>query len=388
MNGFGTGRQAATMILSLLTLLAACLPAAAGDTACNTACSATCDMACDNDEKIDLSFWGRVKFDTHIDTGNLRGFTDFASYLVTEDDGEMNFNPRDSRFGFAAKAGKGDWTYRAVVEMDFYGDNAGNNLLPRLRLGYTEACNGTGLSLRAGQDWIPIAQQNPGTVDFGLLAWGGNLWWRVPQVVLRQRVGDVELLAGAMKHRTSTAQEQDEAMPWFLGRIAMSDLLGENSLIAVGVGGRSVTVDDEDYDAWLVAGELRLPLGEMFLLNGEYYVGQGVGREFIHYGFDYNATHPDGPTSISSQGGFASLAIKARPGITFNLGYGMDNPDGEDLNGLASIPYLKNNVFFVNVKDQLSAQYGIGFEMMQFDTETVSGDLSGQRFTASTWFVF
>jgi len=80
--------------------------------------------------KVDLSVWGCVKFDASYDTGNLRDFTDFATYLTTENDAELNFNPRDTRFGFAASSSEGDWSYLAVVEVDFYGDNADNNLPP------------------------------------------------------------------------------------------------------------------------------------------------------------------------------------------------------------------------------------------------------------------
>lgn len=374
MNGFWTKRSHAVTVLVVVILLLAGSLAAAAEGVVSS--------------KVDVTIWGRVKFDTQYDTGNLGGLTDFATYLTTEKDGEMNFNPRDTRFGFAAVAGEGDWTYRAVFEMDFYGDNACNNLLPRMRLGYTEAKNTDGLSLRAGQDWIPIAQQNPGTVDFGILAWGGNLWWRVPQVVLRQRGQDFELLAGAMKHRISTLQERDESLPWFVGRVALYGVLGEKSLLALGGGARSVTVDGQSYDAWLVAGEFRVPLGDKLVLNGEYYTGRGIGREFIHYGLDYNSTHPDGPVAIASQGGFANLAYKAMPGVTFNAGFGVDDPDVEDLAGSASAPYIKNNVGFLNVKKQVTEAYGVGFEVMTFATETMAGDLEGQRYTASTWFIF
>jgi hypothetical protein len=338
--------------------------------------------------KVDLTLRGRVKFDANYDTGNLRGFTDYAAYLATENDAEFNFNPRDTRFGFAASGREGDWTYKAVFEMGFYGDNAGNNLIPRMRLGYTEAANTDGFSMRVGQDWIPIAQQNPGTIDFGILSWGGNLWWRVPQITLRQRTGDFEVLGSAMKHRISTVQERDEGMPWFIGRVAWFGVLGDKSMLAVGGGYHSVTVDGDDYAPWIVAGELRVPLGDKIFLNGEYYTGEGIGREFVHYGFDYNAAHPDGATAIRSRGGFASLAFKPQADVAFNAGYGMDHPCSDDMLGLAVVPYLKNNVLFGNVKKQITANYGVGVEIMHFETETATTTLQGERFTYSCWFIF
>ncbi|MFH1843431.1 MAG: hypothetical protein ABIF77_09515, partial [bacterium] len=150
---------------------------------------------------VDLKIWGRAVLNTHYDTDDVRGFTDFATYLTGEGEGEMNFNPRDTRFGFAGATENGGNNYRCVFEMDFYGSNAGNNLLPRMRLGYVEMKTAGGFMLRAGQDWIPVAKQNPGTIDFGILSWGGNLWWRVPQITATKKTGDVELLASLMKHR-------------------------------------------------------------------------------------------------------------------------------------------------------------------------------------------
>ena len=81
---------------------------------------------------VDLRFWGRAIFNMHYDTAQQN--VDFMSYL-TEDVESLNFNPRDTRLGFSATQKSGDWTYGSVFEIDFYGSNAGNNLLPRLRLG-------------------------------------------------------------------------------------------------------------------------------------------------------------------------------------------------------------------------------------------------------------
>jgi len=210
----------------------------------------------------------------------------------------------------------------------------------------------------------------------------------VPQITLRQRTGDFEWLASIMKHRISSAQERDEGMPWFIGRVAWHDGLGEKSLLAVGGGYRSVTVGGNDYEPWLVAAELRVPLGDKLFLHGEVYTGAGVGREFVHYGFDYNPAHIDGPMVIASQGGFVSLAYKIQPDVTFNAGYGLDDPCDNDMAGMTTIPYLKNNAMFGNVKKSITRNYGIGCEIMHFETETVAATLKGERFTTSFWFIF
>lgn len=335
-----------------------------------------------------LMFWGRAIFNTHYDTAIQK--YDFSSYLTDDTTEEFNFNPRDTRLGFEARNDHEAWVYRAVFEIDFYGDNAGNSLLPRLRLGYAEAVCESGLSLRGGQDWIPIAQQLPGCLDFGVMSWGGNLWSRVPQMTARYKVGNVEYLASAMKNRISNDQEMQEIMPWLMGRLAVSDIIGEKSLIAFGVGARTVDVDANAYSPYLAALEFRLPLADSrVVVNGEAYLAKGVGREFVHYGFDYNPTHPDGARAIESKGGFVNAAANVSDRVQLNLGYGFDDPLDADLDAAAEVPYLKNTVLYGNMKYNVTKQFGWGLEVLSYATDVgAADDLMGLRMTGSWWYVF
>ena len=345
-------------------------------------------------EPVETKFWGRSVMLMVYDTADFRAGIDFGSYVVTDGPARVNFNPRDTRLGLSAAQTKDEWTYKSCFEMDFYGDNASNNLLPRLRLGYAEASHRNGFSLRAGQDWIPIAQQNAGTLDFGVLAWGGNLWWRVPQVTLRKKTANVELLAGVMKHRISNTQEAEETMPWVMGRVAATNLQGGKGLLAIGGGFRSNTLADTvdetavdtDYNAWVVCGEWKLALGPRVILNGEAWTGQGVGREFVRYDLDYNR---QARRSIQAQGGFANAACDLGRGAQLNLGAGLDDPDDVDAAGSTTIPFVKNQVVYGNVKWQATEHFGAGGEVMSFATRTLGGaDLDGMRYTLGTWFTF
>jgi len=380
-----------TCLLIALSLLGIAAPAAADG---------------DVSSSVDLRFWGRAVFNMQYDTGQ-QAAKDFMSYLQDDKTESFSFNPRDTRFGFRASSSQGSWIYSGVFELDFYGSNAGNSILPRMRLGYAEAKNSNGLSIRGGQDWVPVAQQNPGTIDFGVQSWSGNLWWRVPQFTLRYMPNKIEFLVSAMKHRVSNDCEAQEKMPWFLGRVGFSDLLGEGSLIALGGGVRSesdltftqtddadppvTSVSTADYDSYLVALELKFPFAKGWEIKGEVYAGQGVGPGFVHYGFDYNPWHPDGARSIQSQGGFVSLRIPAGKKIHFNAGFGLDDPKDEDLEG-SGAPYLKNQTIFANLKYTVTKQFGWGLEVIDFTTtvavESVTADLTGQRFTGSWWYIF
>jgi hypothetical protein len=354
---------------------------------------------------VDLKFWGRAVFNMQYDTAVQA--VDFMSYIKDDQTEVFSFNPRDTRFGFKASSAQGDWAYSGVFEIDFYGYNASNNLLPRLRLGYAEAKKSNGFSIRGGQDWVPVAQQNPGTIDFGIQSWSGNLWWRVPQLTLRYKPNNVEYLVSAMKHRVSNSQESQEKMPWLLGRVGISDLLGEGSMIALGGGARSASdltftqtddstppitsVSTADYSSYLIALELKVPFGEGWAITGEAYSGKGIGREYVHYGFDYNPWHPNGAREIQSQGGFLSLKIPASTKVHFNAGYGLDDPKDGDLEN-SGAAYLKNQTIFANMKYSVTKQFGWGLEVINFTTTVAEGDgtkdLTGQRFTGSWWYIF
>lgn len=299
---------------------------------------------------VDTKIWGRAVFNAHDDTAIQA--RDFMSYLTDDPTEEVNFTPRDTRFGFA------------------------------------EAANGRGLSIRGGQDWVPVAQQNPWALDFGIQSWSGNLWWRVPQVTVRCKPQKTEFPFSAMKHRISNDQEMQEKMPWLLGSVASSDVLGAGSLVVFGGGFRSAEVDSVDYAAYLAALELKLPLGNKVTLTGEDYLGEGVGREFVHYGFDCNPDHPDGAREIRSQCGFLSLMYAAPPKIELSAGYGLDDPRDEDLADSAA-PYLKNSSFIANLKYKVTPQFGRGLEVIHLVTAVgAADDLSGQRFTGSWWYIF
>lgn len=359
-----------------------------------------CGAAFAQDVEVDIT--GRTVFCVHYDDG-LQA-QDFSSYITDADEQELNFNPRDTRIGFKAVSTDGPLTFKSVFEVDFYGTNASNNLIPRLRLGYAEVAHSNGVSLRFGQDWLPIAQQFPGTVDFGVLSWGGNLWWRVPQVTARYNSGNIEALASLAMHRNSNDQEIDEKMPWVMGRIAAKNLFGTNAMVALGGGWRSVTVaavtdptidpdidpvtfTDNDYSPHVIAAEFKLPIGSM-LLNGEVYSGQGVGREFVRYGLDYNPYHPDGATEMACRGGFVNLKVPVNCKLDFNVGIGVDDPEDEDLEG-STAPYLKNRVMYANLKYKMTKQFGFGVEYNDYETIAVNEDVrDGSRMTFACWYIF
>jgi hypothetical protein len=350
--------------------------------------------------KYNMRLYGRIKFDLNYDTAEFKKYNDFIG-VVKEDasNDSVNFNPRDTRFGFETSHTDGNWTAKGRFEIDFYGDNNGNNLIPRMRLGYVDlANNSSGTSLRLGQDWIPVAQQNPATIDFGVLTAAGNLWWRVPQVTLRQKLGDVELLLSAMKHRREDT-EDEERMPWFLGRVAYN--FGDGNLVALGGGYRTGEyISDagvhtgKDIDRSLVALELKLNLGPV-LLKAEGFWGEALGKDFLRYDMDVNDSDPNNPKEIEAIGGFISLTANATDDITVSAGYGIDDPRNDDMKTMRGTlsddsdrQFTKNSIAFINTWYKVTKGVKVGAEIMYVETERFNSTDAGLRYTLSTFYNF
>ena len=154
---------------------------------------------------------------------------------------------------------------------------------------------GRSTSVRVGQDWQPVQSLNPSTIDFGVLSASGNLWWRRPQLTVRQKVdlgdtGGLEFLASAMQaRRTSTANET--RMPWVLGRVAWNfDFLDGKHMVALDGGYqrdkvKNGTGADDRIDRWLAGLEAKFSFGPV-LVKGEVWTGQGIGGDFLRYDLD------------------------------------------------------------------------------------------------------
>ncbi len=365
----------------------------------------------------DMELYGRVKVDINYDTAEFSRYGDFIGVVDAGDSSNdsTNFNPRDSRIGLKVKRRDGVWLSEARIETDFYGDNNGNNLEPRMRLGYIKLSNDDWQSsLLVGQDWIPVASLNPPTIEFGVLANSGNLWWRVPQVTFRKQICNFELLLSAMRHRRLSYEEENR-MPWVLAKISYKDgILGKGGLLAIGggwqtstignsyAGGENLNGNDNDVDRWLAALEFKIIRGK-FTFMAEPWIGNGLDREFLRYdmGANYDGDNPNSrPDLILSRGGFAALTYAATSKLKLSVGYGLDDPDADDMKGMESQllagtltqnpngTFTKSETIFANGWYQVTSAVKMGVEVMYLETERWSDTNNGMRFTFSTCYDF
>ena len=343
--------------------------------------------------KYNMQLYGKVKVDFNYDTAEFKKYNDFVGAVAQESDyknDSTNFNPRDTRIGFTASHKWGEWSALGRVEMDFYGDNNGDNLIPRMRHGYIDiGYEKTQTSMVVGQDWVPVSQLNPSTIDFGILTAAGNLWWRVPQVTVRQELGDFQVLASVMKHRR-TSTENEDRMPWLLSRIQYSnEILGKGGIVALGGGYRHADYGQNtsnNTDRWRVCGELKYVTGP-FTFKGELWTGEGIGRNFLRYDLDMAE---DGEPA-SAYGGWADLTYAVNDKTTMTAGYGFDNPNNGDIGDLTDTNdrrFTRNEQYFINTWYSLTKPLKIGAEYIYIETERHEQIHSGNRFTVSMQYAF
>ncbi len=344
--------------------------------------------------KYNMKLYGKIKTDVNYDTAQFT-HNDFLSAVKAGSDHKndsTNFNPRDTRFGFIASHAFGDWVAKGRFEIDFYGTNSGDNLIPRMRLAYVDVSNtSTQTSVRVGQDWIPVATLNPRTVDFGILSAAGNLWWRVPQITVRQRFGAFELTGSLMKHRrTNTANE--DRMPWILARLALNGgILGEGNMIALGGGYRHADYGQntsENTDRWLIAGELKYAIGPVSL-QGELWTGEGLGRNFLRYDLDM----ADNGKPAAAYGGWFDVRYTLGA-MAFTAGYGFDNPNNSDIETFTydganpDKRFTRNEQYYLNAWYTISKPLKVGIEWVHVETERHSEINTGNRYTTSLMYNF
>jgi hypothetical protein len=360
--------------------------------------------------KYNMKIWGRVKMDYIYDTSQFACYNDFlgvpADSNVTNGQGRSStdFNPRDTRLGFSASHAVESWQGKGVVELDFYGTNSGDNLIPRMRLAYADLANkDSGTSVRAGQDWTPVLQLNPSTIDFGVLSATGNLWWRRPQLTLRQdvKVGDtggLQFLVSAMSpRRQSTATKTD--MPWILGRVAYDfDLAGGKHMVALDGGYMhdQDTVYSDGIDRLLYGAEFKFDFDPV-LIKGEVWAGQGIGGDFLRYDLD-TYTNGNGDTRAwKAKGGWVDITYKIIPKWSVTAGIGMDNPDNHGYRPGALASPNREFIYaynaYANTWYTLGPDVKVGFEVMDLTAKRQKVDNThykdkGERFNLSLWYGF
>jgi phage shock protein A len=190
-------------------------------------------------------------------------------------------------------------------------------------------------------------------------AWSGNLWEWNPQIGLSHQVG----LTGSKRLKLE-AGLIDMADPQFPGvtpststvsRAERSRWPGSEARIAFASGDADTgpevgasgyfspheTGDQERFDAWAGAIDLRLPISRHFAFTTSAYRGAGLGGlgggGYVDYVYLLAGTAQIAH-ALDDVGGWAQLKSKVGERLEFNTGYGVDNPFANEIHASTIIP--------------------------------------------------
>ena len=362
--------------------------------------------------KFELKIYGYVKLDASYDTQRTSA-GDLMYYVLPEVNGdkddEFNMTAKETRLGLDIKGPEvGSVKTTGKIETDFYGPGgSANSPNLRMRLGYLDLAHANGFSFRAGQDWETFITVFPKILNFTYLADAGALGLRRPQARLTQEFpvgGKTKLTAKIAAARTigedidggGMDDGADSGKPSVQGnlifetpvfankpaKISVSGHFGQETL-DTSVSNKITDVDTKDYDSWSVIGSALLPFGDHVAIQGSAWQGANLDNYFGGIGQGINKTLD---TEIGAKGGWVQLVLDPVETINLNLGYGLDDPDDDDMNnGNRS----KNELLFANVFFKLNSAVTLGLEYSYITTSyKEASDATDNRFQGSALYKF
>ncbi len=309
----------------------------------------------------------------------------------------LDFTARLTRISLNALAPKWNgWQARGYIETDFFGQlpNSGTSVrqsMLRMRLAYVELQKKWS-TVRLGNDWMVAAPQFSSCLEpFNM--WGqGNIWMRVPQLSLRNRIpirenlrAEVDVAVGHnMGNDGKTDANADQllvrgmgensGLPMLQARVGLGFKLGNAAWSTVGAsyswqklkvsGSADATAlfdgtDAEDVTSSFIAVDTQIhaKLGAVTAtLTGEFYQGKATAS---YWGGILRPVTFDNATLTvkvpESRGFFGDLKVKTALGLTFFGGYGQDNITNKDDYSGAGSP-VKNQFFYAGVNYALGCK--------------------------------
>ncbi|MCX7008554.1 MAG: DcaP family trimeric outer membrane transporter, partial [Kiritimatiellaeota bacterium] len=350
-------------------------------------------------KSVDVQFYGTIKLDAARDdsrtsVGNFARWVESEGALKNDDQFSMTAN--QTRLGVLVNGpAQGTIKGSGQVEIDFYGNGAAENKPDAmLRHAFLKAdWTDLNFSILAGQTFDIISPLTMPTVNYTVGWWQGNIGYRRPQIRLTQGVklaDDVELKLEGGPTRTVTDRKfvytsatdvdsgADAGFPTIQGRASLSFPSFNGKAATVGVSGHwgreelnttnasSLVSSNTEIPTWSGNVDVRLPLTDWLLLQGEGFVGKNLSAYLGGIGQGFDVTRNDG---IGAKGGWAAATFGPCGKWQFNLGIGVDEVDEADVSAnVKAPPRLTNLVYFGNGSYALTANLQVALEISYLKT--------------------
>jgi hypothetical protein len=340
--------------------------------------------------------YGYIKADASYDNSRVNN-GNYVAWVDSEaggsDDDEFNLTANQTRIGLKISGPESDtMNTSGVVELDFYGGNSGgasenkSHLFMRhayLKMDWPKER----FNIIAGQTWDTISPLNPGTLNYSVAWWAGNIGYRRPQIRLTKSYAlsdNVDLkLEGALARNIGTKagvlgdpfytaeSGQDVGQPMYQGRTSLTfPLLGYKST-TVGLSGhwgkeKFDTMPsglNDKFETWSLNLDVTQPVNEWLTIKGEFYKGENLSQFLGGIGQGINTTTGK---EISTKGGWVAASINPSNKWRYNTGFSMENADRDDLNdGGRSL----NSSIFGNAIYSINKNTEVGLEISRWRTD-------------------
>jgi hypothetical protein len=323
-------------------------------------------FAADDAEKTTVKPYGYIKLDAIYETGN----SSHGNYTLWandpgDSDGIFYVTARQTRLGLAIKGiSFGDFNVTGKLEVDFHASGVPENKPYNfMRHAFLKVSNGS-FSVIAGQTSDIISPLYPSTLNYTVLWGAGNIGYRRPQLGFKQdmKAGKNTFTIHAGITRTITGDYDGDGIndgiaagfPTLQARIGGKFALGSGHY-GKSKGDVEYTSDSINVDFLLVVSK--------FKLIAEYFSGKNLGAFLGGIVQNVNLVTNE---EIKTRGFFVNAVIAASKKVQFSFGYGMDDPDD---NNLSSGNRSKNTSIFGNFTVALSPSVKVGLEISNWQTD-------------------
>jgi hypothetical protein len=317
--------------------------------------------------KYPASLYGYIKLDaswddSRIDAGNYARWVNAGG----NHQGQASITARQTRFGLNFNGPDvGKTVTTGKVEIDFYGGGDENKNAVMMRHAFLKVFWPTAdFSVLAGQTSDVISPLFPGTINYTVDWWAGNIGYRRPQLRLTKGFKLTEnskLMLEAAAVRSIGGDKF--GTPGFQGRTSLSFRLLTAKNTTLGISGHSGK-EEADTRSWSANLDLSLPIYDKLTLEGEWWKGEnldaylgGIGQGVTTIGKETK--------EIESRGGWAAFNYGPWGSWQFNLGSSLDDPNDKDLK---TGDRSRNVSFFGNVLFNLNQAAQVGIEISKWDT--------------------